>query len=139
MGTGLEQAISLEHLLDSAQGLLRTLFIFDEGESHMIVPELTKAYPRTDGHFRLGKKFLGELERPETTIRRGNWRPDEHRSPGWLDRPPQFVQPLDEDIAALPVVLADFPDAILGAFQGADACHLERSEGPVVEVALQSR
>ena len=58
----LQQAVSLEHLLNTAQCLLRALFVFDESEPHMIVPKFTKAHPGTDGDLGIGKKFFGELE-----------------------------------------------------------------------------
>src|SRR3989338_2992949 len=105
----------------------------------MIVTVIAEADSRRDADLGLAQQFLGELQRTEMSVGRGDLGPDVHRGLGVFHHPAQFVQALDQDIAPLPILLGDVQYALLVAFQGGDGSDLQRGEGAVVVVALDPR
>src|SRR5437762_240557 len=94
-------------VLEAAEGLLDPLLVLHERESHVALAVLAEADARRHGDLRLLDEQLGELERAERAEGLGDGRPHEHRALRLGDRPPELVQSVDEDVAALAVHLDD--------------------------------
>src|SRR5439155_21723 len=97
----------------AAEGLFDPLLVLDEREPHVALAVLAEPDARRDGHPRFLDEHLGELERAERAERLGDRRPDEHRALGLRHGPAELVEPVDEDVAALPVDLDDLGHALL--------------------------
>src|SRR5205809_6527499 len=127
---------SAGEVLEPAERLLDPLLVLDQRESHVALAVLTEPDARRDGHLRVLNEQLGELERAHHAERLGDRRPDEHRALGLRHRPAELVEPVDEDVPALPVDLDDLGDARLVALERDDTGDLDGLEGAVVQVRL---
>ena len=125
-------------MADAAEGLAGAFFIFDEREADELVAVLAEADAGADGDLGVLEKVFGELERAEVAEGLGDAGPGEHGGAGGFGLPAEAIEPVDEDVAPAAIDLGDVCDALLRAFEGADAGDLNGREGAVVEVALDA-
>src|SRR5580704_10447702 len=129
----------LQELLNRLSGLPRPVLILDQSETHVALAERAESDTRRHGDQRFFQQQLRKFERAFGAILLWNRRPDEHRSPRRLYRPPRAIETRDERVATL---LIDVPDllGVLGALpKRDDGSDLDRLEDSVVEIAFDAR
>src|SRR3954454_16834146 len=129
----------IEEAADVAGGLPNALFVFDQRQTHVVVPALAEADARRDRDIRLFDEQLGELEAAERPVGLGDLRPGEHRGAGAGDGPARLREAVYHDVAAALVGRAHLLDAIFRPVQGCGRSYLNRREGPVVQIGLHPR
>ena len=104
----------LEHLLNSAQGLPRALFVFDEREAYVVISMITE--PNAWAHRDLGvnEQFLRKLHRPRGTVLLRDTRPHKHRRLRKIYRPSELIESRNQHIAARLVDVADLCNTVCG-------------------------
>ena len=123
---------------DAAEGLAGSLFVFDQGEADELVAVFAEADTGAYSNFGMLEQMFRELERAEMAKALGNAGPGEHGGARGFSLPAEAVETSNERVAAAAVDLGDVGDALLRAFEGADAGDLERGKGAVVEVAFDT-
>src|SRR5207244_12304778 len=113
--------------------------VLDQREADRLIPVFPEADPRRHRDLRLAEEQLRELERAQRLEGVRNLGPHEHRRLRPRDVPADPLQPVTEDVPALPVLLLDLLDDRLRAVQGVRRRDLDRLEDAVVEVALDAR
>src|SRR5271163_3721245 len=125
----LDQVVAAgEEGFDVACRLTQALPVLDQGDTDEPFAIFAKADARRYRHIGLFEQQLGEREAAERAEGWRDRRPSEHRRVGCRHFPPSLAQPVDEDIAARAITLADFSDTFLRAVERRSRRDLDRCE-----------
>src|SRR3954470_9724612 len=119
---------------DVARGLPDPLLVLDQRDTYVIVAVFAESDARRHRKVRLLDQQLGELEGAEATKFFRDRRPGEHGGARRRNRPAGAGEAFDQRIAPPLVGRAHLNDAFLRTVQRRRGGHLDRGEGPVIQV-----